>query len=496
MTDQTSPLSMLYSESILLPIEEINVNDNTPLHLTRAHTVTRSNSSDENHRPGATKLHVPTIDGLSHQDDHPPLIKEELSTKNLPSDGVSFGTDPARPRSVPKTVPLDQYQRSVGDDRSQPTTSHQGDHASHDTHRSTVADTTGSSSSHTTSAPLGQTAPTLLDPALALAADIIDDIERVRIANENRLRQLTRSTEDADGNMRGFGLDETHPDVARLAAMVDTLKKVEHDAELELNRKMRKHPLGPWVRAQKGIGDKQAARLLATIGDPYVNSSTQQPRTVSALWRYCGLHVLQVDHGFSDSHIAGVDLDQHPDHQLYDNTQGSFVVGDNTPSQVSVDAQDQNAGGSGGDPDQPSYNTQPVPVGVAPKRRKGEKSTWSTKAKTRVYLVAESCIKQLSPPCRTAHTNTDTLLQGGSAVLRHSTDCTCSPYRVIYDHGRAKYADAIHVVDCVRCGPSGKPAKTGTPLSAGHMHARAMRLVMKEILKGLWCEARRLHNEN
>lgn len=121
----------------------------------------------------------------------------------------------------------------------------------------------------------------LADPTLSLAADIVDDLERVRIAEENRLRSLT----DADG----FGLDEAHPDVARLAAIVTALGKVEHDAILNLNRVMRRHPLGAWGRAQKGIGEKTLARLLATMGgDPYVNLATGEARTVSQLWSYCG----------------------------------------------------------------------------------------------------------------------------------------------------------------------------------------------------------------
>lgn len=125
-------------------------------------------------------------------------------------------------------------------------------------------------------------------PFLALAADVLDDAERTRIANENRLRQLTRSEEDSDGEVRGFGLDESHPDVARLAALVDMLRKIEHQAGLNLQRLLRQHPLGPWVKAQKGIGEKQAARLLAVIGDPYVNEQTGEIRTVSQLWAYCG----------------------------------------------------------------------------------------------------------------------------------------------------------------------------------------------------------------
>ena len=128
----------------------------------------------------------------------------------------------------------------------------------------------------------------LADPTLALAADVLDDLETVRIANENRLRQLTRSGEDEDGEERGFGLDETHPDVAKLSALVQMLADAEHQGVLNLNRTLRRHPLGPWVKAQKGVGEKTAARLLAVVGDPYINPQTGQPRTVSQLWAYCG----------------------------------------------------------------------------------------------------------------------------------------------------------------------------------------------------------------
>lgn len=127
----------------------------------------------------------------------------------------------------------------------------------------------------------------LADPFLALAADVLDDAERNRIANENRLRQLTRSEADVDGEERGFGLDLTHPDVARLAAIVEMLTKVEHQSALNLQRMMRAHPLSAWVKAQKGVGEKQGARLLAVIGDP-CQFPDGSPRAVSQLWSYCG----------------------------------------------------------------------------------------------------------------------------------------------------------------------------------------------------------------
>ena len=128
--------------------------------------------------------------------------------------------------------------------------------------------------------------------ALYMAATTLDDLERTRIAAENRLRQYTRTEPDEDGEIRGFGLSEAHPDVAQLAAMVAALQGLEHDATLQLQRVVRRHPLGPWIKATKGIGEKQGARLIAAIGDPYWNTLHDRPRTVSELWAYSGLHVI------------------------------------------------------------------------------------------------------------------------------------------------------------------------------------------------------------
>lgn len=127
----------------------------------------------------------------------------------------------------------------------------------------------------------GSTPRSLASPTLALAADVLDDLERVRIADQNRLRQLTRTETDSDGEDRGFGLDSSHPDVARLEALVKMLEDAEKAAVKNLTEQLKKHPLGPWVKAQKGVGDKTAARLLAVVGDP-------ASRSVGQLWSYCG----------------------------------------------------------------------------------------------------------------------------------------------------------------------------------------------------------------
>lgn len=256
--------------------------------------------------------------------------------------------------------------------------------------------------------------PILADPLLALSADVVDDLERVRCANENRLRALTTPAdqEDEDGECRGHGLSVANPDVMRLAKLVDALKDAEHQAILNLNRTMRQHPLGAWVKAQTGVGEKQAARLLAAIRDPYWNDLHNRPRKLRELWAYCGFHVLDTGaHAACDSQTA-------------------------------------------------------TGAGVAPTRRRGEKANWNDNARKRAWLIAASCIKQAD-----------------------------SPYRLVYDQTRTKYAEALHQSPCVRCGPSGKPAQPGTALSAGHQHARAMRAMCKEILRDLWSESKRIHEE-
>ena len=188
----------------------------------------------------------------------------------------------------------------------------------------------------------------------------------------------------------------------------------EHDATQQLEKLMRAHPLGAWVARTKGVGDKQAARLLGAISDPYWNDKHNRPRQLSELFSYCGLG----------------------------------------------DAQKQ-------------------------VRRRGVKANWSDTAKKRAWLISKSSIRTLRAPCHVPE---------GQAWAEHVKDCACGPYRLVYDATREAYADTVHPHDCVRCGPSGSPALAGTPRSAGHLEAIALRAMSKQLLADLWREARDLHN--
>lgn len=109
------------------------------------------------------------------------------------------------------------------------------------------------------------------DALLLVLADALDDLERVRIATQNRVRSLDQVK----------GLADTR-ESRTMQTVVDTLAALERTATLDLQRAMRAHPLGPWVKATNGIGEKQAARLLASIGNP---ADRKMP---SQLWQFCG----------------------------------------------------------------------------------------------------------------------------------------------------------------------------------------------------------------
>jgi hypothetical protein len=279
------------------------------------------------------------------------------------------------------------------------------------------------------------------DHLLLILSQGLDEIEAVRIATSHRLKALMR-------NGLAGGVVEKH-----LVAMLEGLEAQEHHMELALQATMRAHPLGPWVRRTQGVGEKQAARLLATIGDPYWHYAEHRPRTVSELWAYSGLHTLP-----AGSHTPG-------------DTQAGAAASRNasTNGHEPVDAQAGNAVGRRDAGGHTASVTQGVPgPRVAARRKKGQKSNWSTEAKTRAHLVAVSCV-----------------MNG-------------THYREVYDEAKEKYKGRTHDVPCAPCG--GKlgmrdmpAAPVGSPWRPGHQDAAAKRVVAKAILRDLWREAKRLH---
>lgn len=128
----------------------------------------------------------------------------------------------------------------------------------------------------------------LVPGALVALSDILDDTEALRIATENRLRMLTRDVADKDGKFRGYGIADDAPLVSTVSKHLEALSAMEHSLELDLKRAIRTSAFATWVKNTPGVGEKQAARLLGALGDPYVNETTGEIRTVSQLWAYSG----------------------------------------------------------------------------------------------------------------------------------------------------------------------------------------------------------------
>lgn len=265
----------------------------------------------------------------------------------------------------------------------------------------TIFDTAGHSADETHTICACRVEPFAAGPEIQLLADVLDDMESVRIANENRLRTFTAPLEES-----GLGLDPDEPEAQRLAGIVAAIKAIEADATKVLEKAVKTHPLGPWIKATPGVGFKQAARLIAAIGDPYVNEATGQPRTVGQLWAYAG-------HG--------------------------------DPTRKRAKGMSQEDMFRLGSPD----------------------------AKMRVHLICESIWK--------AGTR-DGAPTNDLAAVGHAR--------------KAATVGRLHSVECRRCGPSGKPAQVGSPWSDAHRHADALRVLGKELLKRMWLEARRLHEQD
>lgn len=112
--------------------------------------------------------------------------------------------------------------------------------------------------------------PKLVTPELNYLRDLsrlLDDLERVRIMNSNRIGAYERE----------FGTAPPY-----YTDIQEQIRSIEHQTVLELQREWRRHPLAPWAKTIPGAGEKLMARLIACTGDP-----AERPN-VAKFWQYCG----------------------------------------------------------------------------------------------------------------------------------------------------------------------------------------------------------------
>ena len=258
---------------------------------------------------------------------------------------------------------------------------------------------------------------------------LLDDLERVRIMNSNRIGALQRS----------YGEPLPH-----LLEIANPLTQAEHLAELELVRAWRRHPLAPWAKHVKGLGEKSVARLIAEIGDPSIGSrghwevSTTSPETN-------GSHSSNDDQSVDASEDEKEPTGKAPRNR-------TWVIDeyfDRTVSQLWAYC------GVG----DPARNRIPRDAIQAEILKRGK-----PRAKKQMYLIATGLLKSG--------------IRDGSPI---------TPWGEEYVAARQKYEDRIHDRDCPPC-----HAKPGDPWKPGHQHMAALRKVEKELLKEMWKEARRL----
>jgi hypothetical protein len=130
---------------------------------------------------------------------------------------------------------------------------------------------------------------------------------------------------------------------------------------------------------------------------------------------------------------------------------------------------------------------------------------WEGTGSARTLMIEEPRVRTIgqlwqfcghgAPARRTRGMTAEQLAAQGSPLLKmlvhlNAEACMKQPngtrYRDIYVAAKAATEGKTHTTECVRCGPSGKPAQPGSPWNDGHRHAHALRIVGKELLRDMW----------
>lgn len=121
------------------------------------------------------------------------------------------------------------------------------------------------------------------------AAGNLYDLQKLRIQSGNRSSSMTAELDDKDKEF--------------LAAVSTGLDQVEHVAEKELKRHLRGYPIyEQWLKPQPGCGTKMSGVIIASV-------NIHRCETVSQLWAYCGLAVVD---GHAQKRVRGQKANYNP----------------------------------------------------------------------------------------------------------------------------------------------------------------------------------------
>lgn len=130
------------------------------------------------------------------------------------------------------------------------------------------------------------------------------------------------------------------------------------------------------------------------------------------------------------------------------------------------------------------YTGMSVENGYAPRMTPGVQGGYRPQARVRLYNIGLQLLRQKDP----VHYGIYSCARNGQV-----------PTGKLNEDGTPKleYVDGqVHTLPCARCTKKGERAEAavGMPISGGHAHARALRLLEKHFLHGLWKTARDYHN--
>lgn len=200
---------------------------------------------------------------------------------------------------------------------------------------------------------------------IGISASMVDDIEELRKATENRLRALTKTTPDKDGVIRSEGVLPSDPRVLMVEGILESIKEQEKAAIRNLEKQIKDSPFATYVNMRKGIGFKAIGRLIAATGDPFIATQfiLDENYTVTAT-------------------------------RIFERSNRQFL----TYCGYGV-AEDGNAR----------------------RRKKGEQANWNSEAKKRVYIISDSAMKQRKSRLREIYDNTKSKYENSEVMDKDGT---------------------------------------------------------------------------
>lgn len=267
-----------------------------------------------------------------------------------------------------------------------------------------------------------------------------------------------------------------------LVALMAEPEKAEANLRLAMVRQLRvtaPKALLDWQKASGGIGESTLARLLGAVGHPVIATPFHWQgvgpkrelvadlpflRTLRQLWQFCGHgdpSRSKRSRGMSAEEVAAAGKPM-----------AKMLVHLMAESAIKQPQRCWTAGLGG--------HWKDLDLGAAQPSGDSQLRSGGSEPSDPASIDSASAVVPAAPDLPLARAP-----KGGATAIAGSAR-TIWAYRQAYELRRDATVYRTHAAECVRCGPAGRPAAEGSPWSAAHQHADALRVVGKEVLRDLW----------